>query len=142
MIAELTPEEGLRLRVYDDATGQPIVKGSVVQGNPTIGIGRNLASKGITEDEAHYLCADDIAEVEDQLDKNLAWWRGMSARRQMALADMCFNMGLSVLLTFTTFLGYLEAGEWEKAAEDLKGTAWWGQVGTRGPKIAARILEG
>jgi GH24 family phage-related lysozyme (muramidase) len=55
----LEREEGLRTLVYDDATGKPIGPGSVVQGHPTIGIGRALDVNGITAVEADFLLEND-----------------------------------------------------------------------------------
>lgn len=37
LTTQIKADEGLRLAVYDDATGKPIVAGSRVIGNPTIG---------------------------------------------------------------------------------------------------------
>lgn len=37
LTTQIMAHEGLRLTVYDDATGKPIVAGSRVVGNPTIG---------------------------------------------------------------------------------------------------------
>lgn len=142
MIAQLRPEEGDRLRVYDDKTGQPIVKGSSVQGNPTIGIGRNLSGKGISEDEARYLCANDIRECSSDLDLHLPWWKSLSPARQMQILDLRFNMGMRGLLSFHHFLAAMQAGEWQRAVDELRDSDWWHQVGERGPMIAARILEG
>lgn len=142
MIAQLTPEEGLKLHVYDDANGQPVVAGYTVIGNPTIGIGRNLAGFGITREEATYLCATNISLCEDQLDNAVPWWRDLSPLRQMQLVDLCFNMGIATLLTFHEFLGAMHAGNWQAAVENLKASLWWTQVGERGPKIANRILKG
>jgi GH24 family phage-related lysozyme (muramidase) len=34
--------EGRRAQAYDDATGQPITPGSIIEGHPTLGIGFNL----------------------------------------------------------------------------------------------------
>jgi len=52
LIDLLIHHEGIRLFVYDDATGKPITAGSICQGNPTIGIGRELSKTGISESEA------------------------------------------------------------------------------------------
>ena len=57
--ARIKPNEGLRLQVYDDATGKPIQRGSMVVGNPTIGIGTLIAAPGgITEAEATLLLSN------------------------------------------------------------------------------------
>ena len=46
----LTADEGLRLKVYDDHNGEPIKKGSKVEGYPTVGIGRELQNFGLSND--------------------------------------------------------------------------------------------
>jgi hypothetical protein len=51
LVTQLAGEEAIKNFAYDDATGDLIRAGSIVSGNPTVGIGRNLASDGITDDE-------------------------------------------------------------------------------------------
>ena len=94
LIARLRMHEGLRLAVYDDATGLKVTKGSTLVGHPTIGIGRELSMHGISEDEAIILCGNDIVEVEKGLDALCTRWRGLDETRQQVLAEMCFNVGL------------------------------------------------
>ena len=142
LIAQLIPEEAVRLFVYDDATGEPIRAGTLVRGNPTIGIGRNLASTGITAAEATMLATADINRVAAELDKALPWWRGLSAGRQRQMMDLTFNMGLGGLLTFTHFLAAMQEGQWQAAVAALEDSEWWHQVGTRAPLIAMRIMQG
>ena len=57
--------EGLRLKVYDDASGKPVTAGSVLAGHPSIGYGRNLAGKGISESEADAMLAEDLVDAEE-----------------------------------------------------------------------------
>lgn len=138
----LTQQEGSRLQVYDDATGAPIVKGSVVEGNPTIGIGHNLASPGITAQEQSILLEDDINAAADLLNVVMPWWATLDNARQDALCNMCFNMGIAELQTFDTFLDMLKAGQYAAAAQDLKFTLWSRQVGARAVAIEAQIRTG
>ncbi len=63
MVKQLIPEEGERDFVYDDATGTVLRAGSHVSGNPTIGIGRNLAGRGMTGAEITNACQNDIIEM-------------------------------------------------------------------------------
>ena len=39
---QLKRHEGVRLAVYDDATGKPVHAGDTLVGHPTIGVGRLL----------------------------------------------------------------------------------------------------
>lgn len=142
MVTQLAGEEAIKYFVYDDATGAPIRAGSVVGGNPTVGIGRNLATAGITADEARYLCRNDIAKAVAALDRAYPWWRQLSPIRQMQMVDLMFNMGPGTLAQFHAFLGAMQAGNWPEAVDQLQASKWWHQVGQRGPMIAARILQG
>jgi lysozyme len=143
MIAQLIPEEAERYMVYDDATGQPIRRGSVVKGNPTIGIGRELSMTGLTDSECRMLCENDITAVAAAFDLAIPWWRELSPVRQMQLVDLAFNMGVHGLLTgWPHFLADMKAGNWGAACTELESSTWWHQVGERGPAIAGRILAG
>lgn len=126
--AELTQDEGLRLFPYKDTVGKT-----------TIGVGRNLTDRGISNDEAATLLVSDIALCEAQLDKGLPWWRVLPAPQQRVMLNLCFNMGYAGLSTFHQFLGFMQAKNFAAAASDLAGTAWYGQVGGRGPRMVARL---
>jgi lysozyme len=138
----LEVEEGLRLWVYDDANGQPIVAGYTVIGNPTIGYGRLLTpAHGITACEAGALLAHDVAAANRDVE-GLPVFAHLNTARRAALLDMDFNMGLDTLEQFTTFLGLLAVGEYDAAADDLAGTLWAQQVGSRAARIEQIIRSG
>jgi Phage lysozyme. len=146
VVAEVTPniegEEGLRLYVYDDANGQPIVAGYSVIGNPTIGYGRLLTSAhGITQAEAGTLLMHDVAAAEGDVSK-MPVFAHLNVARQAALLDMDFNMGFYSLEQFTTFLGLLASARYDAAADDLKATLWAGEVGQRATRIEQIIRTG
>ena len=69
-IAQLRFHEGVRNHVYKDHLGIE-----------TIGVGRNLVDRGLSDEEVDMLLANDIAIVEDELDKQLPWWRDLSPDR-------------------------------------------------------------
>src|SRR5580765_1328046 len=92
-LTELQQDEGLRLFVYDDATGQPIVPGSRVVGHPTIGYGRALDVTGITKGEAATLLANKIVEIQTILEK-LSWYVGLDDVRRGVILNLTYNMGL------------------------------------------------
>ncbi len=144
--AEVTPnieaEEGLRLYVYDDANGQPIVAGYTVIGNPTIGYGRLLTqAHGITQPEAQTLLLHDVAAAEGDV-SGLPVFAHLNVARQAALLDMDFNMGLATLDQFGNFLHLLAAAQYQAAADDLGTTLWARQVGSRAVRIRQIIATG
>ena len=50
---------------------------------------------------------------------------------EYVLVDMTYNLGEGGLSTFNTFNSLMESGQWDAAADDLQGTLWCSQVGTR-----------
>lgn len=140
--SDLISDEALRLAVYDDATGKPIVKGSVVEGHPTIGVGRLLTSaRGISEREAMVLLDGDLAWVFDDLDRNCPWWRRMPEPAQRALCNMTFNLGIARLMAFRNMIAALQAMDYETAADECLDSKWARQVGDRSRRIAALYRE-
>ena len=127
---ELIRDEGLRLMPYTDTVGKL-----------TIGIGRNLTDKGISNEEARMLLDSDIKEHLKLLDDNLEWWRTMSENRQRVLANLAFNMG-SKLLTFTNTLAAMKRGDYEAAADGMAQSKWATQVGPRATRLVQMMREG
>lgn len=127
-IRELQTDEGYRLRVYDDATGQEIGPGSVVTGHPTIGYGRALdAVHGLTAEEVDYLFSNDLLEVEDAL-LRLAWFALLDPIRRGVMVNLAYNMGVNELCMFTHMIAAMQAKDWKTAADQLQTSEWAGQV--------------
>ena len=108
----LVAHEGLRLRPYSDTVGKL-----------TIGVGRNLTDKGISEAEAYYLLDDDIADVDIGLNLALPWTTALDAVRLRVLLDIGFNAGIEGLLRFHKMLAALERGDHETAAQEILNSA-------------------
>ena len=143
LLAMLERDEGLRLDLYDDATGKQLRRGDVLQGHPTIGIGRALDVNPLTRAEAEYLCENDIARVEMLLDRNMPWWRtDLSDARQMVVVSMAYNLGYNKFSQFLKFRAALGRGDWEDAAAEMLASAWAGQVGDRAKRLAKLMVDG
>jgi lysozyme len=139
---QLRVDEAEREFPYDDATGRTLAKGDTLRGNLTIGVGRNLSGKPLRASERDFMLDNDVREVEDALDKALPWWRQMSDRRQQALANMCFNLGLEKLLTFKNTLAYMQAGRYDAAADGMEHSLWASQVGARADRLIKMMRDG
>lgn len=130
LVADLSLDEGTVLKPYKDTVGKI-----------TIGTGRNLTDRGISADEAGVMLLNDIALVAMQLDAAEPWWRTLPAPQQRVMLNLGFNMGVPTLQTFHQFLDFMQKQDWRGAAIDLEGTAWYGQIGQRGPRMVQRLLE-
>lgn len=127
---QLMRHEGLRLKPYMDTVG-----------TFTIGHGRNLESRGISEAEALYLLDNDIAACINDL-VTLPWFADLDPVRQRVFVDLCFNLGIKRLLEFTKMLDAAVHKDWPRAARELMTSRYAEQVGQRARTLAAMLRTG
>lgn len=130
LLQDLIRDEDLREKPYRDSVGKL-----------TIGIGRNLDDRGISRDEAVYLCRNDIAIATGDLDRAVPWWRDLPEPAQRGLANMCFNLGWPRLSAFKKMLAALEAHDFDRAADEALDSKWARQVGERADRIETLFRE-
>lgn len=140
---QLKRHEGVRLAVYDDATGKPVHAGDTLVGHPTIGVGRLLTdARGLDTAEIEMLLANDIDLVINELNRNAPWWNEMNEARQAVMINLCFNMGWPRLSGFKNMLWAAEKGSYETAADEMVDSRWYDQVGLRGVELAEQMRTG
>lgn len=135
-------DEGFRASVYDDSTGQPITKGTVVQGYATIGFGFCIdAFKGspLPEEVAEFWLAHLLEGIETELAERWPPFKAQPEDIRDALLNMAYNLGVSGLLGFRLMLDALERGDRETAAVNALDSTWAQQVGDRARRIANQI---
>lgn len=103
------------------------------EGKLTIGYGRNLEGKGISQYEAEVLLALDLEECIKDLE-SLELWPSLNEARRAALIDMRFQLGKAGLMGFKNMLEALKWGDYEKAADELMDSRYAKQT----PNRAAR----
>lgn len=123
--------EGRRNKMYLDS-----------KGIATIGVGHNLRDVPISDAAIDHIFADDMLQVERNLDARLPWWRGEDAVRKAALLDLCFNMGIDKLCAFNFTLSCWKEHNYSGAASGLLNSLWFKQVGYRGPRIVDMVRTG
>ena len=128
---QLIDHEGLELKPYR-CTAEKL----------TIGVGRNIEDRGITEDEARYLLKNDIKIVEDELLEKKAVVAGLDAVRQRVLVDMGFNLGIPTLLKFQNMWAAIEEEDFETAADEAMDSRWAKQVGRRAERLCQAMATG
>ena len=127
---QLILHEGLRKKPYRCTAGKL-----------TIGVGRNLDDKGISELEALYLLWNDMKDVMDALDR-YAWYRQLDPVRQKVMIDMAYNLGMAGLLKFRKMIAALELGDYQAAADQMLDSRWARQVKTRADRLAEMMRTG
>src|SRR5262249_8699097 len=126
----LIADEGLKLRPYIDTVGKI-----------TIGCGRNLTDKGISQQEAIGLLKNDIAECVTHLE-GFAWFAGLDEVRQHVVLNMRFQLGPSRFLGFRQMLSAIEHGDYAAAAEAMLDSLWAGQVPARAHRLSDEMRTG
>jgi lysozyme len=85
----------------------------------TIGYGRCLDRKGLSDAEAMMLFQSDIADAVDDVRHVCSVYDQLSRPRQMVLVSMAFNLGRDKLGGFVHFLGAVHRADWDEAAEEI-----------------------
>lgn len=117
---QLIKHEGVRLKPYL-CTAQKL----------TIGVGRNIEDKGITENEAMYLLENDINECIADCRKLFPGWEQLTENRKIALLDMRFNLGPTRFRGFRRMIAAIKDGDFKRATTEMEDSVWFRQVGNR-----------
>lgn len=140
----LLAHEGLRLQVYDDATGAYIRPGTRVVGNPTIGIGTLIcAPGGITEAEAELLLANRVKIATKSAASLVAPdFPAADPVRFDVLVEMAFQMGGAGLAKFENTLQAVRDRRWSDAAAGMLASTWALQTPARAKALAEVMRSG
>ena len=135
----------------------------------TIGVGRNLESKGLSDEEqqailgtsglnrtevierlkeqvltreqALFLLRNDIAECEKDLEQ-FPWFKKLGKVRRKVLIDMRFNLGPGGFRGFKKMIAALAAGDYKAAAAEMVDSRWYHEVGNRSKRLVRMMATG
>ena len=131
LIDTLRRHEGVEHKVYEDTMG---IK--------TIGVGRNLESVGLSDEEIDYLLVNDIDRTKKLIDQYLPWWTNLNEVRQEALINFVFNVGIGTAQKFKNAMKHLEEGNYEESADEFLNSNWAKQVKGRAIEVTDMIRTG
>ena len=124
--AMLRQHEGVRHLPYHDTMGKI-----------TIGVGRNLTDRGLSQDEISLLFENDIKLSIDILDSLFTKWHEFPTSARHALISMAFNLGGPRLTKFKKMRSALENRDFLRAANEADNSLWAQQV----PARAADVIK-
>lgn len=139
---QLRRDESNRQFAYDDATSGTLLRNQTLKGNLTIGVGRNLTAKGLSQKERDFLLANDIQEANVALEVNFPWTMELDAVRKGALVNMVFNEGIAHLSSFQVAMQKMKAKDYPGAAAAFLDSLWAKQVGARAQRLCIQIESG
>ena len=145
----LTKHEGFRATCYRDTVGKL-----------TIGIGFNLDAAGaelrciaaeldyaalrggqaITLEQAQALLAEGIQSAQDVATITVPGFPEMPDNVQLVIIDMIFNLGSAGFHRFHVMIAALIDHDWLRAANAMRASLWYGQVGVRATNDIALLL--
>jgi GH24 family phage-related lysozyme (muramidase) len=130
---QLIEHEGLKLKPYRCPAGKL-----------TIGVGRNLEERGISEEEALFLLNNDIAKCIEDLqelfvDDNGEGFVSLPETVQRVLVDMRFNLGATGFRSFKKMIKAIKEKKFAQAALEMQDSKWFKQVGDRGKTLIAMM---
>jgi len=151
LIDQLILHEGMELKVYQDHLGID-----------TIGVGRNLQDRGIsdgelsfmnklrleiyeigiTEANACFLLGNDIDIVEEELYDAHPCIDRLDDVRIRVVLDMAFNMGIPRLRKFKNMWAGIHDGDYVRAALEMLDSRWATQVGQRSVRLSDAMKTG
>jgi len=136
-------DEGTRLQAYDDKTGEVIRPGYTMVGAPTIGVGRNLLGRGISQLEAFVLFDRDVAECLMDLAILFRGFGEIAEPRKHALADMRFTLGPRGFRKFRKMVAAVEVRDWPEVAAQVRDSVWARkQAPGRAERVAQMLASG
>ena len=151
LLDQLVLHEGLELLPYKDSLGID-----------TIGIGRNLEHRGLSEEElahigkdisdicewgitkeqAYYLAENDIKIVEKEVCEAHPCVVELDEIRQRVIIDMAFNMGVPRLGKFKKMWQAIHDKDFASAKTEMLDSRWAKQVGNRAVRLSNAMETG
>jgi lysozyme len=136
--AQLSLHEGREKKLYKDTVGKW-----------TIGVGRNLSDRGLSDEEIDFLLDNDIDDHLLELETALPWIVDLDEVRQRVLADMAFNLGVPKLLGFKQTLAAIRRQDFWMASVGMMNSKWsddvgdgWGGMFDRAERLAQMMRTG
>lgn len=127
--------EGIRYEPYEDTLG-----------NWTVGVG-HLIGKDLPSNMNRRFSHQEIMDLFDNdfihhktAAERIPGFDKMDGLGQTALTDLTFNMGPSWINSWPNLANQLGEGDIPSAADNLRNSRWYDQVGNRGPRVT-NMLE-
>mgnify|MGYP001492931249 FL=1 len=128
-----------QLRLHEGVEHKPY---KCTAGYLTIGVGRNIEERGLSDDEIDYILSNDVNIATDELVATFDWYADLDPIRQRVVVDMVFNLGMPRFKQFQNMIAAIEAGDWMEASDEMMDSRWAQQVGLRASRLAEMMETG
>lgn len=128
-----------QLRLHEGVEQKPY---KCTAGYLTIGVGRNIEERGLSDDEIDYILNNDVDIATSELATSFDWFAGLDDVRMRVVVDMVFNLGMPRFKQFQNMISAIEAGDWAEAAAQMMDSRWAKQVGARAERLRDMMETG
>jgi lysozyme len=101
------------------------------EGYVTVGVGRNLQTLGLSDQEIEYLLDNDITRVVSALDSRYHWFSTLPENRQTVIASMAFQLGLIGFDKFENLKKAITDFRFYDVPNEMKDSKWYSQTPNR-----------
>jgi len=108
----------------------------------TLGYGRNVEDRGISESEAVDWLHSDVRDAAQDAAALFASWLKIDEVRRDVLTNMSYNLGIKRLGKFHDLIAAVEAKDWVAATAAMVDSPWHSQVGDRSKRLEHQMLTG
>ena len=153
----LKQDEGIRTRWYIDSEGYPTIgighllimektrDTSKINAAISRDVGREVTNGTITAEEVSALFAQDLAKVRQGISNTQnvrEVYVDLNRPRQMAIENMCFQMGVDGVAKFRNALAAMKVQDWQTAYNELRNSTWANQTPGRSSRVSKIVLVG
>ncbi|QJI10707.1 baseplate hub subunit and tail lysozyme [Buttiauxella phage vB_ButM_GuL6] len=153
----LKQDEGIRTRWYIDSEGYPTIgighllimektrDTAKINAAISSAVGREVTNGTITAEEVSALFAQDLAKVRQGISNTQSVrevYVDLNRPRQMAIENMCFQMGVGGVAKFRNALAAMKAKDWQTAYNELRNSTWANQTPGRSSRVSKIVLVG
>ena len=138
--------EGLRLSPYKCPAGKRTIGyGHNLEASPLHLLDKYLdhylaTTNSITEHMADWILDQDILHAGIAAEQLTPSWHTLNDARRAVVISMIFNLGIQGFTQFRRMRSALDAGDWKATAAEMRDSAWYRQVGSRGEELS-RMME-
>lgn len=136
---ELIRDEADKRYPYDDKTGKRV---TAAKGNITIGIGRNLETKPLSDEVVEIMFTEDVVEAINELKIIFERFDKFTQTRAHALVNMMFNLGGTRFREFIHMIEAIELGDWPSAGREVKNSLYCKELPSRALRNANALING
>lgn len=111
---------------------------------PTIGCGVRIdgGGEGLSDEAITMDLTIKVKELYFRLGQRFDWFNGLSEIRSIVITNLAYNIGINGVSKFKKMIAAIEKKDWSEAANQLKDSKWFNQVGKRGEDLVYAMFVG